>query len=530
MPPGQMRVACAQLPARELRDAELSLNEAFEAMRDASSNHGADIVVLPECTYPAYFMSRYPSPPAVRDTLEVEQLFAEAARDTGIAVMVGLAARDVSNATPVMRNSFVLFDDNGKVVLRGAKRLLWDFDRALFQASQESEVAELRGVRVGGLVCADARLPEIARLLAVQGVDLILDPTAWVTIGTHLPTPSNPQPEYVLPVRAIENGVWIAAADKVGTERNAVTYCGRSSIIAPDGTPLAVASAREPEVISATIDATVPHGPPVQRHPELYESIAMDLQELPIRSRLSRRLDPADYLSRVVLLQESEWGTRQQEPATAEGALDALDANVFAFCTRDADRAALVTRRLVRPKRGVVAAVLDEAGHPTHCLAIADESEASLFPTHGKRGGEARTLRDRTFDVGELRVGILMGREGLVPEVMRVVLLDGAELVIWFADPGQSNVESILRTRALESRAYVALVVPHGSTSGVAKIADPDGRVIADAPAGAGYLVSAMLNVALARTKQIVPGTDILANRQPRSYASLADVSGDEAS
>ena len=38
--------------------------------------------------------------------------------------------------------------------------------------------------RVGIMICADARLPEIAATLATRRRQLLLQPTAWVNVGT----------------------------------------------------------------------------------------------------------------------------------------------------------------------------------------------------------------------------------------------------------------------------------------------------------------------------------------------------------
>ncbi|MBV8264418.1 MAG: carbon-nitrogen hydrolase family protein, partial [Candidatus Eremiobacteraeota bacterium] len=50
-----VRVACAQLRARPLSLARLALREILDAIKNAK-RAGADLVVLPECSYPAYVL------------------------------------------------------------------------------------------------------------------------------------------------------------------------------------------------------------------------------------------------------------------------------------------------------------------------------------------------------------------------------------------------------------------------------------------------------------------------------------------
>ena len=110
---------------------------------------------------------------------------------------------------------------------------------------------------VGMLVCADARLPEIATDLAARGARIVANPTAWVT---SMPPPegTNSQAEFLWRVRALENRVVAVAATKVGTEADTVIYAGRSQIVDADGNVVAIASATEPELLVA--DVEVPDG------------------------------------------------------------------------------------------------------------------------------------------------------------------------------------------------------------------------------------------------------------------------------
>jgi N-carbamoylputrescine amidase len=261
-----MRIACAQLEARDLRDAPDALAEALAAVA-AAGRAGADVVVLPEASYPAYVLG---SAASAREVIAAGPdplaAFAAAAGQARCAVVVGLVL-EAENARG-LENAAVLIDATGTVRSRTAKRFLWHFDREWFVPGVESPVHQLasRDARgpTGGptgiamLVCADARLPEIAVDLAGRGARIIANPTAWVT---SMPPPegTNSQAEFLWRVRALENHVVGVAATKVGTEADTVIYAGRSQIVAADGRVVAIASATTPELLIA--DVEVPGGP-----------------------------------------------------------------------------------------------------------------------------------------------------------------------------------------------------------------------------------------------------------------------------
>lgn len=290
----------------------------------------------------------------------------------------------------------------------------------------------------------------LARSLSVSGARLILDPTAWVTTGRDPATITSPQPEFLMSVRALENGVWIAAANEVGVERDSVVYCGRSSIFAPDGSQVVMAGTREPEVISCDVDFEAAGGPPVPRRPNLYRWLDRPSEELPVWERVRQPIVPSDAVFRVGLLQPG--AIIPSESLSADAAerrtvVDALAIDLLAAVTsaEEADPERLgreVRNQLGRP---VALGTADPAGRVTACVLATEQGVVHLLPTHGPQARGSDDLRGRLFDIGELRVAVLVGLEGLVPEVARVFALEGAELLIWFADTSTPLAEAVAR-------------------------------------------------------------------------------------
>ena len=248
-------VACCQVRAFDLENAEENLQGLLRALDEAGAAGaaGAQLVALPECAYPAYYV-RDSDPyarPGVRPFAEVAALFGAKAREYGYWLAAGMA---VPHEDGSLTNSGVIFDPAGEMVGRYDKGFLWHFDNNWFRRGDAFPVFDAGFARFGVLICADGRQPEIARSLAVNGAEVILDLTAWVSWASNVEQLSTTQCEYLMPARAFENGVWVAAADKWGPEDKTLIYAGRSCVIDPQGNTRLAAPSTGDTVVTYTID------------------------------------------------------------------------------------------------------------------------------------------------------------------------------------------------------------------------------------------------------------------------------------
>ena len=120
---------------------------------------------------------------------------------------------------------------------------------------------EIDGVKVGVLICYDLRFPESARVLALQGADVVAVPTAWVGGFDKTAVSSSGsigQVDGVL-VQANLDQIYLACADQVGTEGR-IEFLGRSVVADPYGNALAgpLSPAGE-EVVVVDVDPAVAH-------------------------------------------------------------------------------------------------------------------------------------------------------------------------------------------------------------------------------------------------------------------------------
>lgn len=135
--------------------------------------------------------------------------------------------------------------------------------------------------QVGVSVCSDLRFPEIYRELALNGAEIIVCASAFLS-------PRYDHWEFFLRARATENQCWVVASGQYGTDPSSgISFVGRSMIVDPWGTVVATASDEE-GVVTAEIDLNfaneVKRRYPLmdQRRPDMYGTIGKNKDDVPI--------------------------------------------------------------------------------------------------------------------------------------------------------------------------------------------------------------------------------------------------------
>lgn len=534
------RVALLQLRAFDVGDAEASLKHTL-AMIDEAARQEPDIIVTPEMTYPAYFIGRHDGAvPGVRTPSETAAVFAAKAREHAVNLAVGMAleAADAGGRAPHVNVALLLARD-GREAGRYAKSFLWHFDQRWFAPGDAYPVFETDVARVGMLVCADGRMPEIARSLALGGAQIILDLTAWVSGARHKRDLTSSQRAYLMQTHAAENGVWIAAADKVGIEQESIVYCGGSCVIDSRGRYAAQLGPDEEGVL--VFDVPVEEArPPITRRPELYAALKQPTETLPVERTRAEPLVPGDAdatISVVQMTMPPDGATFIAQASQHVARLALQDARLVLFPATPSrlrgayphDEVLAGMRQVARDARLYVCFTVSEPdadGWRTMYLIAPDgEILAKHRQSHKPPGPrfESMPLGDEPCRVVETpfaRLGMIVAAEGAVPEVARSLMLRGAEVILWASDNPSLPMGPVARTRADENRVYVACAAAPTET-GATMIVEPSGTALAQALEGAELAVSASVNRTLARLKQRAPGTDVVRGRKPETYALL---------
>lgn len=227
-------VACIQFEPRVGRKEE-NVAASIRLLNHAA-DRGAGLCVLPElCSSGYVFNTRAEAFDLAEEVPQgpTTQAWIEVARTRGLFVVAGIAAR----AGRRLYNAAVLVGPDGYVGIY-RKMHLWHEEKLFFEPGDLGfPVFAVPPGRLGMAICYDIWFPETMRLLAVQGADIICVPTNWVPMPVQ-PREERPMAVYLCMAAAHSNAVYVAAADRVGTERGQ-PFLGHSVIVSPAGWPLA---------------------------------------------------------------------------------------------------------------------------------------------------------------------------------------------------------------------------------------------------------------------------------------------------
>jgi 5-aminopentanamidase len=229
-----VKVAVAQSPV-SLGDVVENLATCEWLMRSAAAR-GAELLILPECALTGYVFTDFASVRQASlhvDGPEVRRLIKLCA-DLDLHLIVGT----LEDGEDGVYNSALVLSSAGLIhCYRKVHLPPLGADRFVRAGSEPPSVVELVGLRVGLSICYDIRFPEWARCLALDAADLIANPTNWPSgaevVARHFPA-----------TRAVENGVFVAVANREDTEGE-ITFIGQSQIVDPLG-----------QILTATPDHT----------------------------------------------------------------------------------------------------------------------------------------------------------------------------------------------------------------------------------------------------------------------------------
>ncbi|MFQ7265206.1 MAG: carbon-nitrogen hydrolase family protein [Lachnospiraceae bacterium] len=175
----KLHIALLQILPGETR--EENLETGINACRKAKEM-GADIALFPEMFSCGYRIPRS-NDEQKRDSIPSDNAFVNAFGDLAKELDMAIAITYLEQWDPLPRNTLSLFDRRGKKVLTYAKVHTCVFgDECRLMAGTEFYTTDLETpagtVRTGAMICFDREFPESARMLMLQGAELILVPNA----------------------------------------------------------------------------------------------------------------------------------------------------------------------------------------------------------------------------------------------------------------------------------------------------------------------------------------------------------------
>jgi deaminated glutathione amidase len=243
-----LRAGAVQLNSTDDKDRNLA---GAERLIRAAASDGAELVVLPEKWN---VLGTAAQLAAGAEPLEGPSigLARDLARELGIELVAGSIVEERSGEGR-RANTSVHIGRDGE--LRSVYRKIHMFDVEVdgvaYRESESEEpgaeivVSRLQdGVQLGMSICYDLRFPELYRILAIRGAEVVVVPSAFTLATTR------DHWEVLVRARAIENQCFIVAPNQIGSHPPGHRSGGRSLIVDPWGLVLASAPDKETAVVA----------------------------------------------------------------------------------------------------------------------------------------------------------------------------------------------------------------------------------------------------------------------------------------
>lgn len=540
-----LRVAAVQYAVGE--DVEENLATALR-MTDEAVAQGAEVVVLPEFGNHVSWYADRTHARRHAQSLAGDFLTALSARAAqhGIHLMVNCTLLREDGR---VAGANLLFGPDGALVTSSDKQVLMGSERDHLDPAVDRPGAVDAAIgRVGLYSCMDGVIFETPRMLAVEGAGLLLNSINSFALD---------EATLHVPVRAVENKVWVVAANKVGPLVPAHSIqmvaakvgvpidrlhgAGESQIVAPDGTVVAIGPLTGEAVVIADIDVSLaadktrPDGTDViaSRRPELYGPLAEE-------PRGRRAPSGADELLTAVLSLEGADPVADIVSALAQGAQLIVLPELAAYADGSAQGALderLSTEALAALLAGtsalIVTSMVDAGAHVALVISadgvVARQPQLHRSARHGElslpeAGADPVLIHQAPWG----RLAVVVGDDALYPETFRLAALADADVVaVPFTVAEAHDMDLLMLERAAENRLNLAVASRRHPEFGAGALVPLDGDFTlwgdwANPFAGviscpqlrlAGAVEIATLRPACAMNRFVSKGTDVVDGR-----------------
>jgi len=245
----------------------------LEKVEDSLAGVEADIIVLPELAFTGYFFEDRDELKELAENVSESPILHRLSRfckDNAFFLVVGFAERYKER----LYNTALVIGPSG-LAHRYRKLHLFNTEKEYFDPGDTPlNTIEIRGAKVGVMICFDWVFPEVARSLALQGADLLCHPSNLVL--TYC--------QKTMLTRSLENSVYSVTANRTGKEtrpRGELLFTGQSQIVGPKGEVVASSNSDEEAVVLCDIDLsnarnkfiTENNNLFLDRRPEFYDPI-----------------------------------------------------------------------------------------------------------------------------------------------------------------------------------------------------------------------------------------------------------------
>lgn len=461
---------------------------------------GADLIVTPEnsnrdrqyfvdgkpCKKKAYEMS---------EALDGDYVMGcqATAKELGIWACIGVDIKGQPPDTAYIAQ--VLIRPDGEIEGVNKKHVLWDYEYTLFEPGEEPfQVFDTELGRLGLFLCADGIVPEAARMMCLMGTQVFLN-----SLNSRGPD----EMRMHIPLRSMENGVWHVASNCVGNPNTVGLlwpWTGGSQIVDPMGNRITASEEHDDMIVgevrpfeselkkSSWTDDLI-----AQRRPELYGAMCKGLNDLPCATMYGPAPEVLPYpgpeslkvammqLSRVHTRECTEWmTTRQVAYAAKRGAKLGVLPQLWCFARGEVEQD---PQAAADYSETVLKIMLDAAPKGNGlfvCFSLVERDGGKLYHTAyliGPSGLVAKYRKahlnsterpwatpgaefSQVHYVPELgRVAMMLGDEVWIPEVSRILALEGVEIIMHPTDWDRVEAAEMAATeRASENKIHLVSV------------------------------------------------------------------------
>jgi predicted amidohydrolase len=219
----------------------------------------ADILVLPELCNSGYnfnsFEEAWETSEEIKNSSFIKYLTSKC-RQFNLFIVSGFNERDNSD----LYNSAILIGPEGYI---GKYRKLHLFmnEKDYFKPGDIGvPIFDIGWCKIGMLVCFDWIFPEVWRILALKGTDIICHPSNLVLPGLA---------QKAVPIHALTNHLYIVTANRIGSERD-LSFTGLSTIVDPKGDLLLQAPPKKEAIGIKDIDITLARDKTITKRNDLF--------------------------------------------------------------------------------------------------------------------------------------------------------------------------------------------------------------------------------------------------------------------
>jgi len=236
-----------QLAIFQFNPVKGRIDANLETISRALTRRRADLWVLPELCTTGYVFDNVEDVRALAEEVEdsrTAQTLRQLTQKYQTAVVLGIAEKSGAQ----IFNSAVVFDRGEQRGVYRKVHLFYEEKKWFSPGTEPPPVIDIKGAKVGVMICFDWAFPEMARSLALRGAQVIAHPANLVL----------PYCQDAMLTRSLENRVFTATANRIGCENRppdySLSFTGRSQITNPKGQRLGRLPADRTGILVRTIE------------------------------------------------------------------------------------------------------------------------------------------------------------------------------------------------------------------------------------------------------------------------------------